>query len=446
MPLKPIRRSRFFMTLIGGFRCTGGYVLCADSQEEVTRDGFSSRVTRQKLEAKACGNFYLAIAGAGTDGDVIDACAEWIQQAVTGTQITSLPALKEFIQHQLRDFNKAHKDDFTKAQRRIELLIGASTRIPPHEAGLWISRATLLKDVNDYALTGYNDERYEHAVQNLYRPDLTMAQAVFLGISVILLAERTCNTVRHPIFVAIVKGAGGITLEKQSKIDALTTRVELFAAQFDQFFLTCPDTGLQPSEFAEKMNEFIRSIIHLRREYVEEWVEQAVEEGLDKIIEPYALIAPGTTLIVNPTPEQAAAQRQMLDGVFQTLREQLPHAQDKDQLVSNLETVRAYQQKVCDQCAGIGDAPTEEHTAQMYMALGEVYKAALMGAWKVNAETCNLLQHANGVMQRNREDFAGYVSPEMRLATEKLRLAVVERALAYVQRPVVALHSREGEV
>src|ERR1035438_3789217 len=112
MSLKAPRRSRFFMTLIVGVRCAGGYVLCADSQEEVTRDGFSSRVTRQKLEVKACGNFYLAIAGSGTDGDVIDACAEWIQQAVTGTQIISLPALKEFIQHQLRDFNKTHKDDF----------------------------------------------------------------------------------------------------------------------------------------------------------------------------------------------------------------------------------------------------------------------------------------------------------------------------------------------
>jgi len=43
------------MTLIAGFKCGDGFVICADSQETVTRDGYDQRVTRQKLVRIALG-------------------------------------------------------------------------------------------------------------------------------------------------------------------------------------------------------------------------------------------------------------------------------------------------------------------------------------------------------------------------------------------------------
>lgn len=323
------------MTLIAGFKCDDGYVICSDSQETVRRGGSESRVTRQKLEAKRCGNFSLAIAGSGNYGRVIDACVEWLQQGVSNTQLSTLAALKEFIQHEIREFNKVHAKDYKPTERRMELLIGASTQVSPYEAALWISRASLLREVSTYALTGYNDERYEYAVQNMYRNDQNIAQGIFLGIYVMLLAERTCDSVMRPVSVAVIKGSG-ITLENQEKINELTTRVQLFSAQFDQMFLACPDTGLQNTAFSDRLKEFVKTIVHLRTEYVSEWVGKAVDTGLDKVIEQWNLVPTGTTIILDAQNAEHVRLQQM---IADSLRQNENGKQTKDRLLSNLQVI-----------------------------------------------------------------------------------------------------------
>ncbi len=77
------------MTLIAGFKCTDGYVLCADSQETVTRNGFDYRVTRQKLAPIAVGKVPMAVAGSG-DGDLIDAFVGRFSQKYQHSEIAEL--------------------------------------------------------------------------------------------------------------------------------------------------------------------------------------------------------------------------------------------------------------------------------------------------------------------------------------------------------------------
>lgn len=431
MTLRLSPRERETVTLITGTKTNDGYVMCADSQETVGQ----FRVSRLKLSPWTAGNFEIAFAGSGNNGRLIDAFEDRFKAALQGNTVGSLDALKELIHRELLDFQKTEAVAYPRREREMRLLIGARANLHSKSI-LWATSASRLIPVTRFELIGFEDERYRFAAEAYLRAtaEITTAQGIFLGLYIMWLAEQTSNYVKAPVNVIVVRD-GGIFTEKQSKIDALLERVKVFSAQFDRIFLACPDTGLQPSDFVSRLNEFVKSIVHLRQEYVEEWVGQAVSDGLDKIIDPYPLIAPGTTIIVNPTPEQAAAQHNVQTRLSDALRHNYSFLQEIDQLVSNLESLRNYQRKVCDQCDGHGEGPTDADTARMNVAHGKVFQAALMGAWKVDAETCNLLHHANGAMQRSGEDFMGYVSPAMRAATERLRLAIVERALAYVQRP-----------
>lgn len=406
--------------------------MCADSQETVGE----YRVSRLKLAPWTAGNFEIAFAGSVNNGRLIDAFEARLKAALAGNTVGSLNALKELIHRELLDFQKTEAVTYPRKEREMRLLIWARANLHSKSI-LWATSATRLIPIDRFELIGFEDERYRFAAEAYLRggAEITTAQVIFLGLYIMWLAEQTSNYVKAPVNVIVVRD-GGIFAEKQSKIDALLERVKVFTSQFDQIFLACPDTGLQPDEFVSKLNEFVKSIVHLRQEYMEEWVGQAVADGLDKIIDPYPLIAPGTTIIVNPTPEQAAAQYNVQTRLSDSLRQNHPQLQETDRLVTNLEALLNYQRKVCDQCDGRGDGPTAPDTTRMNVAHGEVFQAALMGAWKVDAETCNLLHHANGAMQRSPEDFAGYVSPAMKAATERLRQAIIERALAYVHRPL----------
>ena len=81
------------MTLIACFKCSDGVVLCADSQETVGEYRFS----RQKLVPFLAGNFELAIAGSGNDGDLIDSFVQRLQNNLTDFQGTTLGDLRKFI-------------------------------------------------------------------------------------------------------------------------------------------------------------------------------------------------------------------------------------------------------------------------------------------------------------------------------------------------------------
>src|SRR5271166_2859033 len=82
------------VTLIAAFKCSDGYVLCADTQATVGL----YRVTRQKLATTTCGNFQIAIAGSGNNGNLIDTFVERLQDNLRdNNRVWELGELKKFI-------------------------------------------------------------------------------------------------------------------------------------------------------------------------------------------------------------------------------------------------------------------------------------------------------------------------------------------------------------
>lgn len=420
------------MTLIAGFKCADGYVICADSQETVG----SYRATRQKLVPIAVGKVQMAIAGSG-DGDLIDAFVGRFSQKYQQSEIAELDSAVQVFKDDLLAFVKEKKVKIRKIDSTFRFLLGAYSE-KDKKCRLWKTITGDPIEVTDYALVGVEDERYEYAARNFYRAGMPISQGVFLGLYLMWLAEQTSNYVKAPISVGILKD-NGLYFEDSKKINSIDQKVRLFTAQFEAQFLACSDTGLQGEEFGNRLKEFGKTVVQFRRDYIEEWVGHALDIGLDKIVEPWTQIPPGTTIVVaSLTPEQQKAQQEQQASLAQSLRENFAHVQEPERIVTNLEALKLFMRKTQAHGLQQGEGPTEDENREAARAHGELLQAALMGPYKVDGKVCALLSPIIDAMPLQIA-FGEHQNPALQRANTEMRIALIDRVLAYLSATVAPI-------
>ena len=121
------------MTLIVVLKCEDdgipGVVICVDSQETIVFQGREYKVSRLKIRPKRCGNFDLAIAGSGNNGDVIDGAVGQLHDTVTEAKITKLPELKRLMQGVLLEFRKEEAGSYSRSD--LDFRLGVCPSIQP---------------------------------------------------------------------------------------------------------------------------------------------------------------------------------------------------------------------------------------------------------------------------------------------------------------------------
>ncbi len=285
------------MTLIAAFKCSDGYVVCADSQETV---GYR-RVSRQKITPKKLGNFELAIGGSGDNGPLIDAVVHQIESKIeSSADINKLPELRTLIHNELLNARKNDAQLYPRKYRDVRFVVCASSLSPP-AVEVWHTAASQLIPVEEYCLVGWDEELYEHAARRLYSAGMPITQALLLGMYLLELAENTSNYVRGPTTVVVARD-NGLWLEKADRVAALTERIKLFTAAVDRLVLACPDISMSDQEFAGKIKEFQETILQLRGDYLRSVAERIVSQGLESYQSPYPEIPPGMVLTAGSRP------------------------------------------------------------------------------------------------------------------------------------------------
>jgi hypothetical protein len=411
------------VTLIVGLKCTDGYAVCSDSQETAgTRNQY--RVDRKKLVPKRCGNFDIALAGSGNNGDLIDSCTQRLHDNIATANIQTLPELKKFIERELLDFRKNEASDYSRHDRDMAFIIAARS-VDPLACTAWISSASRLTEITEYAITGHEDYRYEYLLANLYRNDLTLTQGVFLGLHVMGIAEQTSNCIKAPVTVVTVK-AGRLHEETQATIDQLVLRVKLFAAQTESMMLACADTGLGVQEFSAKFKEFVSTVALFRKEYLSAVIGEKIEQGLDTVNDDYNLIPPGTEIVHYPTKEQAEAIQKMQENITKQAREQDSGQQDYRRILANLATVKACSQTEAAQRAG-GIAVDVSLREAAGVAMNELLQAMLMGPYKITAQAAIAIARLFEFL--NARFDLGFGEEE----NQRLRMMALDQAIAVIE-------------
>jgi len=417
------------MTLIVGIKCDDGYVVCADSQETVPlADGTEARVTCQKLVPIPVGKLAVSIAGSG-DANLIDAFVERLRVGYAASEISSLDACRTVIQGELAAFKKEKRLRRTGGQDPFSFLIGAQSK-QDRRCILWRTAAGDLIEVQRYALVGYEDTRYDYAARNLFRGGMPLSQGVFLGLYIMWLGQHTSNYIHAPITVAILKD-NGLQFEDQKKIDSIDQKVRLFTAQFESQFLACSDSGLQGEEFGKALTEFGATIVQFRREFIEEWVGQAIDTGLDRTLESWNSVPTGTVIVT--VPIQGGAEKSLLDmqeRIAANLRGTAAHTQDIDRIVGNLYILRDWLLEASFSVPGQPGEIDAEKTQKRHDALTEINQAAMMGPYKVTPEVHGWLVRTKDFMLTSREELS---RPRLHKATIAVRIATIDQALAVIE-------------
>ena len=279
------------MTLIAAFKCSDGFVLCADSQETVG----PYRVTRQKIAPKDCGNFQLAIGGTG-NGDVIDALVDRLETAVAKSALTDVSGLPSLLRSEALDFQKHEAQGYSKKDRAVELIVSARS-VSLGVAETWRMIASRALPVDKFSLVGWGIPVYEHTVQRLYRPALTIPQALILGLYVFALAGKTSNYIGGPTTVVIGK-PNGLWLVAPDEISDLAARVEKLSAHVDRLLLLAPDISITTQKFKEELDAFEKTAIDVRKADFQATVQRIVNRGLPTADDAYPRIPPGTTVMI----------------------------------------------------------------------------------------------------------------------------------------------------
>ena len=252
------------MTLIAGFRCYEGVVLCADQQETVG----GVRVSVNKMKPELCGEYWLAIAGTG-NGDLIDGFAyrlkldleSWPEDLDNKGVYGRLQALVQ--QYHENEVAFYPTDSANNKLNHFLVCIKPKVR---SEVFLWELRGTAIVSVGDYTLLGIDESIYRHELKRLYQPNAFRQQVFFLAVHLFTLAKETSNYVGGSIDVIFIEDKGMGPLQPET-VRTLEDRMSTVNGKIAEILLACPDTGsVDDVELEGLLENFREEILRLRQE------------------------------------------------------------------------------------------------------------------------------------------------------------------------------------
>jgi 20S proteasome alpha/beta subunit len=307
------------MTYIAAFNCLGGIVMCADTQETV--GDYKNYV--EKLSILDDLSYPLAIGGAGI-GDLVDCATDEILQAARSEK----PKNKKLLLTLVRDaIKRVFEDDapllvLGRQWRSMELLIGAMT-----EEGFCILRTKGKRvwEVTHRYIIGFPSQYNINLLERMHRPDLSIQQAVMLGIYLVSQSKNFDGYVGGDTSVAIVRD-NGAWIDDPIYIADAEKRVKQFLEITDKMFLTSIDVSISPSDYPGQFAAMANEIDQLRSEYLHYTAARTLERVLtgDYRGDPYPKVFRGAVTEISGsgpirvreiTEEEAVQQRDNLEFI-----------------------------------------------------------------------------------------------------------------------------------
>lgn len=255
----PDRRGDRTMTYIAAFRCQGGVVMCADTQETCGEH----KNYEEKIEIVDDQSYPLAIGGAGVD----DILKPFMQEIVERVK-TSKPATKAALQAEIKATIKTvYENDVpvlvVKKQHLTPQFLIAAKPTNDDYCIFPVIGKRLYKEQRR-AIIGYPSTYNQGLLKRLHRDDLPMQQAVMLAIYLVSQSKQFDDGVGGDTQIAIVRD-NGAWIDDPEYVKQFEVFVGRFLELIDPLFLNCVDVSIPPdSVFPNKLKEFGEKVTALR--------------------------------------------------------------------------------------------------------------------------------------------------------------------------------------
>jgi 20S proteasome alpha/beta subunit len=308
------------MTYIAAFKCLGGVVICADTQETI---GDYKQYT-EKLLVVPNAAYPLAVGGAGA-GDVVEPIMdEIIHKAADekpSTQKDLLSMLRSAVNFVFE--NEISALVLSRQQRVPQFLVAAK----PSAEDYCIFRIVgkrVYRDNCKKAIIGFGSANNNSLLNRFHRTDLPMQQAVMLAIYLVSQSKKLDDGVGFDTRVAVVT-SNAAALEEAPYVANSEQRVSDFLRLTDALFLASIDNTIPPSKFPDVLTQFGSAVAELRDRFLRETAAIMLNLTLagQSGVWTYPKIFPGAVIEVGTfgvraredTPEELERRRQMFEAL-----------------------------------------------------------------------------------------------------------------------------------
>jgi 20S proteasome alpha/beta subunit len=260
------------VTIIAGFKCYGGVVLCADTQETIG-DISKRNVPKLRFEprdADAGSEIAVAFCGATTNGpfmdEIVDRAWEDVQAATALDEACA--EINKSIKKSYKDFGHIYQPGFCPT---AELIYGIKMS---GGSKMFHAYGPAINEKTDYASGGIGCYLADFLVNRMRGMGLSLRQCIILAAYVLFQAKEYVDGCGGDSQIAVLRDDGTSGLVDWGHVDVLNKLIQQSDSEISKLVMHYADFDLSNDEFLKKGNEELGLLMSLRshdREALEKW-------------------------------------------------------------------------------------------------------------------------------------------------------------------------------
>ena len=262
------RIKRRTVTIIAGFKCYEGIVICADTQETI---GPSKRSV-PKLRFEPAGaphegnNLAVAFCGSGDSGPFIDKLVQnaW-EDGQPGTSVDEVcEEIEKSIKLTYKDFGKIYQPGYCPT---ADLIYGVKMQ---NTCRLFIANGPIVNEKPEYDSFGAGQYMADFLASRMYAHHLNLRQCAILAAYVLFQAKEHVDGCGGDSHIAVLREDGTSGIVARENVEAVTECLKMADDSLGSLTIDAADIELGSAEFVEKSRIAVGVIDSLRHETIQE--------------------------------------------------------------------------------------------------------------------------------------------------------------------------------
>ncbi len=241
------------MTIIAGFRCYDGVVVCADTQETILpskrnvsklRYEPSRVLARRMLEAGS--DLAAAFCGAG-DGPFIDKLVNesWQAAQVATSLDEACSEIEKQIKHQYEEFGRIYQVGYVP---EVQLIFGVKMG---GESRLFSASGPIVNERDGYDAAGIGRYMADFLAGRMYKDHLNVKQCFILAAYILFQAKEHVDGCGGDSQIAVLRNDASSGLVDWKRVEVITNMLKAADREMGDILLQSADLDIEDKEFRE---------------------------------------------------------------------------------------------------------------------------------------------------------------------------------------------------
>lgn len=246
--------KRYALTIIAGFKCYEGIVICSDTQEGIEGSPSKRNVPKLRFEPSdedhSMGDTLAAAFCGSGQGPFIDKLIEnaW-QEAQLATNLDeACTEIEKSIKATYKEFGEIFQPGYCPT---VQLIYG----VKMHDGTrLFSAHGPVVNEKTGYDSSGAGYYMADFLAARMYRQQLTLHQCVILAAYILFQAKEHVEGCGGDSHIAVLRNDGTSGIVKTERIEAITKLLQFADYESGNFILETANLDVDKNEFKKNVD------------------------------------------------------------------------------------------------------------------------------------------------------------------------------------------------